>query len=280
MKKIILCVVAGFVMASPSLATVGDTIFVNTRSDPTVIGTNPLGYQNTPMVTLGGDSHYGQAWEVMTASDGDLTCADCYSTMQNFAGIGTVTLDQIPSLPAGNYHVYMNFNLANWTEKAPVGIQLGGTGVTEHGNETPGAMHYFYPQTNTGQDTKSNVEIAGNQMGSSGSSHLRFGTISPLSGQTIDLNSPDGTGTCAPNCNPIVTSNPAGNSFAQYVSLAAGNQVVLSISDGADVDSHAGGRPAHVRLYGMTFVEVIPEPASIALMGLGAAGLCLFRRRK
>ena len=261
----------GTVLAVPSYAGATTEIIVNFRKDVTSVPSNPPGFQSTPMVSVGGDSHYGQPWEVMTASNGPLSCNDCYSEMQNFGGTGTVTFDQIPAIPAGEYHVYISFNISNWNGTSPVGFQLGGTGVTELGNEMPGQMHFFYPQANTGQDTKNDVEIAGPHMGP-GSAHLWFGPASNQQpGNPVTLNAPDGTGTCAPLCPPIPTgSDPAGNndtnSFGTSVMIDANNQFVLTIHDGADVDNldpldNPAGRPAYIRAYRVRFTPVPPGEA-------------------
>ena len=235
--------------AQSSFGGIGDTIVVNFRqnAETNFVPGNPPGFQDIPMVSLCGDAHYHNPWEVMTAWDPGNTGNE----VADFSGTGTVLYDRVPSLPAGEYHVYLSFNIANWDGSSPVGFQLAGPGVVELGNEMPGEMHFFYPQANIGQDTKNMVEVAGTHMGP-GSAFLVFEDGAP-----VTLNPPGGTGICAPHCPPIPTgSDPDGlndgNSFATSVLLAPGNRFRLSIHDGSAVGD------AHIRGYAMTFDKVAP----------------------
>lgn len=250
--KLLSIVLAGMALAAQSFGAVGDEFNINFRENTQAnfVPTNPPGFRDIPMVSLGGKSHYFQPWEVMTASIGPNVGLNTNS------GTGTVTFDQIPSFPEGEYHVYINFNIANWdgppaiSPAAPIGFQLGGIGVTELGNQMPGAMHFFYPQSNTGQDTVNFVELAGPNMGT-GSTNLAYrGGLFP-----VTLNFPVGSGECSPNCPPIPTETT--NAFASSIILAPGNQFVLSIHDGADQDLPPGGT-AHIRVYSMIFTNVAP----------------------
>jgi hypothetical protein len=216
---------------------------------------NPVTHIATPMVSVGGETTYTQPWEPSTASLGGV---------DNNTGDGTITYDQVPSLPAGFYTVTMNMNVARWTNSRSIGLYLGGTGVTELGNEQPGQFHYFYPQTFSSQPTHNGVQLAGPDMGP-GSDRMR------LEDGTVIVDDENGF--------PYPTgSDPAGfndgNSFPTMIKLDPGNQVVVNMQDNSEIGSN------HFRLYGLTFTEVVPEPASMMLFGLGATGLLLLRRRR
>lgn len=256
MKVVRICGVAAasWLAAAPAFAGVGDTIGIlfDERADTDIRDTsgsisnrfvnNPDAYSASPMVTLGGVAHYDGPWEVMVAWNTTPTNGPGNET-QEFGGTGTITFDQIPPLPAGEYHAYLSFNIANWNNGSPVGIQMGGTGVTELGNESPGAMHYCYPPSNTGQDTIL-TEIAGPHMGP-GSGYIvkPDGTLHELLTAVGPLPIPTGSNT---------NIFDDGNSFATSVVLAPGNELVLSLDDGAAVGY------SHLRGYSMVFSNVAP----------------------
>lgn len=250
-------VMCGMAMALPSFGGASESILIifDERADTDIRDatdpiqgqglTNPGTHVSSPMVSIGGDAHYGDPWAVYTAWNPTSTNGPG-NELQEFAGTGTITLDQVPPLPAGEYHVFLSFNVANWNNGSPVGIQMGGTGVTEAGNELPGSMHFIYPESNTGQDTLNLVEIAGPHMGP-GSGNLYFQDGSPATLVSC---------TAFPfPCAHIPTGSNTnifndGNSFPTSVFLAPGNEFILSMRDGA------GGAFSHLRGFSMTFCKV------------------------
>jgi hypothetical protein len=244
-------------MALPSFGGVSESILIifDERADTDIRDatdpiqgrglTNPETHVSTPMVSIGGDAHFGDPWAVYTAWNPTHTNGPGWELFET-AGTGTITLDQVPPLPAGEYHVFLSFNVANWNNGSPVGIQMGGTGVTEVGNELPGSMHFFYPESNTGQDTLNLVEMAGPHMGP-GSGNLYFQDGSPATLVTC---------TAFPfPCAHIPTGSNTnifndGNSFPTSVLLAPGNEFILSMFDGAGVGY------SHLRGFSMTFCKV------------------------
>jgi hypothetical protein len=296
MWKTLAFTLAGMIVGASSFGGIGDSIMINFNADPGAsdpfLLTNPAGFRNTPMVTLGGDAHYQNSWEVMTAWNPNPT--NCPGVMgfcplddffccawQNFAnaGTGTITFDQVPSIPPGEYRVYFYFNIANWTKDKEIGFQFGGTGVTELGNEMPGEMHFFYPDTNNGQDTFNDIEIAGPHMGTSGTHYLWYGPMSNQDpGEPLTMSPPHGSGICGQPpffedpCLPIPTgSDPNGNndgsSFPTSILLAPGNQFEFTIFDSTD-SMFCPGDPGmelcdlysfgHVRAYRMRFELIGP----------------------
>jgi hypothetical protein len=244
----------------PASGDVGDTVVVDFNRDMTVNKQpgNPAGYRDTPMVTLGGVAGYQNPWEVMVAWN---SAAGPGLETQNYGGDGTVTFDQIPPLPAGQYHVFFNMNVANWNIGSQVGLQLGGQGVTELGNENPGAMHYFYPSANPGAaDPVNDMQFAGPDMGP-GSEYMVNSSGTPI---TFESN-----GTMMP-----AGSKPAGfndgNSFATSVLLAPGNQIVLTMHDGAAVSF------SHIRGFSMKFLRVAPYFTDFVGVSVNDAGAICF----
>lgn len=251
-------------MATPqAFSAVGDVIAIvfDERVDPDIrdgvlpvvnqgLG-NPLTHISTPMVTIGGLAHYTQPWEVTTAWNEFATAGN---ELQSFGGAGTITFDQIPSLPEGEYYVFLNMNIANWNNGSPVGIQIGGQGVTELGNEFPGAMHFFYPQSNSGfADPINDMQVAGPDMGP-GSEYMVDSSGTQLT--TVSNGFPLPTGS-----NPNIFND--GNSFATSLILAPGNQLVLTMQDGAAVSF------AHIRGTSMIFSNIA------AYVPLPPQGCCL-----
>jgi hypothetical protein len=244
----------------PASGDVGDTLVVDFNGDVTINKQpgNPAGYRDTPMVTLGGVAGYQNPWEVMVAWNSG---ASPGLETQNIAGEGTVTFDRIPSLPAGQYHVFFNMNVANWLGGNPVGLRLSGPGVTEVGNENPGAMHYFYPVSNgSSQDPINDMQIAGPDMGP-GAEYMVNSTGVPITFESNGAMIPAG-------------SNPGSyndeNSFATSVILAPGNQAVLTVSDSV------GTGVSHLRVYSMKFVNIGPYFSDLTGVTVGEAGAICF----
>jgi hypothetical protein len=278
-------VLSGLVLASLAFAEISVQVNFNRVADPdmrdgSTTGNGPrnTGLNNpethiaTPMVTLGGLSHYRDDWEVMTAWNTMSTNGPGWELFE-IGGTGTLTFDQIPPLPPGEYHVYLSFNIANWNNGSPIGLQFGGTGVTELGNENPGEMHFFYPPTSTGQDTINNMEVAGPSLGP-GSAYFVFGPDGNLpQGSPVSLDPPVGALLCGEppffeDCPPMPTgSDPNGfndtNSFPTAILLDPGNEFVLSIHDGTFHPSYS-----HIRAYSMLFLNVAlmtPETSIAAI---------------
>ena len=240
------------VMAFPSFADIGEETYVpfDQRSEA---GGGPIG---GPQVTLGGATHENlfdnAPWQIWTASNP----AAAGNQFLNLTGTGTITFNN--SLPAAEYTVTASWCAAGWANGSSLGLQFGGTGVTEAGNESPGAMHYIYPPSTTGVPVKFREELIGPGMGP-GSMFTDGGTES---GTPYTLGS-----------HPGVFND--GNSFATSIFLAEGNQVVLTIEEN-NFNNYGAAM-----FYGLYFTEIgpIPEPASVTLLGLGAL-LLLHRRRK
>ena len=76
MKKLAILLV--LLMAVPSVGAIGDVIYVSfdQRTQPGLYPAQPAGFQDTPMVTLGGmtheDSFENAPWQINTASDPSL----------------------------------------------------------------------------------------------------------------------------------------------------------------------------------------------------------------
>ena len=230
---------------------------------------NPPGFRDTPMVTLGGVAEYsGNPWEVMVAWDANTTncpgqglpCPPGWETYQQ-GGNGTITFDLIPPIPAGQYYLYLSMNVANWNNGSPVGIQLGGIGIEELGNESPGAMHYFYPSSNPGAaDPVGDMEIAGPHMGP-GSEYM--------------VNSSGVNITFESNGLPLPTgSRPSGfndgNSFPTSAIVAPDNQIVLTMYDGAALNYSV------LRGYSLRFEYVAPYYADFTDVTVNNAGAICF----
>lgn len=250
MRKIFVGIAASIVGVSLAFADIDDRTLITF-------------HQTDNLVTLGGLSEYGNPWEVLMASSGGNQTA--------LTGNGTVLLDnaKVPSLPEGYYTVLLSMNVTRWNNGSPVGIQLGGTGVTELGNENPGAMHYFYPSSNgAAADPVGNMQIAGPDMGP-GSDYMRKEDGTQITFESNGLPLPAGS-------HPGIFNDM--NSFAQQVHLAAGNEVELTIYDGWG----NAGTSGYLRAYSLEFIEAapIPEPGSAVLLGLGVAGLYFCRRRR
>ena len=251
MKKFLLCAVASLMVVSSAFADIDDRTLVTF-------------HQSDNLVTLGGPAEYGNPWEVLIASSGGNQTA--------LTGNGTITLDnaKVPSLPSGYYTVLLDMNVTGWNNGNAVGIQLGGTGLTELGNENPGAMHYFYPSSNPGAaDPVNDMQIAGPDMGP-GSDFMRTEGGVPITFESNGLPLPTGSKPDGPH-NDM-------NSFAQQVYLAPGNEVELTIYDSWG----NAGTTGYLRAYSLEFIEAapIPEPASMVLLSLGAAALVVVRRKR
>jgi hypothetical protein len=242
--------------SSSALGAVGDVIEINFRENTAIdfVPSNPPGFRDIPMITIGGLAHYTQPWEVTTAWNEFATAGN---ELQSFGGAGTITLDQIPSLPEGEYHVFLNMNIANWNNGSLIGIQLSGQGVTEVGNEIPGAMHLFYPQSNPGAaDPISDMQIAGPDMGPN-SEYMVDSAGTQLT--TVSNGFPLPTGS-----NPNIFND--GNSFATSLILAPGNQLVLTMQDGAAVGF------SHIRGTSMVFSNIaayVPLPTEACCLSDG-----------
>ena len=225
---------------------------------------NPPGFRDTPMVTLGGVAEYANPWEVMVASDLNTTncpgqgqpCPPGWELYEQ-GGNGTITFDQIPSIPPGQYYLYLSMNVGNWNNGSPVGIQVGGTGIEELGNEFPGAMHYFYPASNPGSaDPVNDMEIAGPNMGP-GSEVMVNSSGVPI---TFESN-----GTTMPTGSKPTGFND-GNSFPTSVLVEPGNHIVLTMYDGAAINYSV------LRGYSLRFDFVAPYFTDFTNVTVGAAG--------
>jgi len=153
----------------------------------------------------------------------------------------------VPSLPAGNYEVILNVVVANWNNGSPAGLAIGGTGVTEIGNELPGTTHLFYPTSNLGQDPI-DIQIASSRMGpaaSGGSDYL----LDPNGDPVSLLTGPPGA-LIPVGSAPWFLND--GNSFPLQIKLDPVNQIELTIHDGAAVSV------SHLRTRWMKLIEVAP----------------------
>jgi hypothetical protein len=253
MKKILTLAAVTFVMAAPSFGSVGDI-------------TEVTFHQGNALVTLSGMANYnpGAPWEVDVAANA--------STWNGQAGDGVITLNN--AVPTGYYKVSLSANIGNWNNGTPFSVKLGGTGVTELGTTNPGEFHSYFPASNTGQDPIGWVEIASENVDSGATQAIS----DTFPGGVVLISDP----TCSPSCSTpnmpteLGAHGTEGSPFASQVFLAPGNVVALTINE------NLANTSTHAKVYGLRFeeVEAIPEPASMMLLGLGATGLLLLRRRQ